>query len=321
MFPGKISIFFLRKLILPIFLFLAVAVFSVGGSLAGADPFNQGYSIYLHGKLLKFDVPPFFKDNFLLIPVRKTFEEMGFYVSWEQEARRVVISGRGREIVLYPGNPLYSLNGSVSRSSYPPFIEKGRTMVPLDFLEATVPLVRATWDERAGTLYLELREDGVTIFPPPSWERPVEERPHFIEVLLPPGNRVTAGENLEIQIKAPLTDGIFAYEVRFFFNPDIIRIKDISSPFYCPGEDFFRKSINNREGFAEYTQAALGYREVIPPRGELAVFEAKVLREGAVPFIDGTLKVTLLDNRARVIPAALEEKTLYITSFPAEGGR
>ena len=92
------------------------------------------------------------------------------------------------------------------------------------------------------------------------------------------------------------------------------KIKDIKNYSYKQQEDFYLKRINNREGSAEYALTVLGYREEMSSRSQLAVIEAIAFREGAVPFLETTLHVKLLDNTASLIPVALEEKTLYTGS-------
>jgi len=141
----------------------------------------------------------------------------------------------------------------------------------------------------------------------------------FVEVLLPRGNRVRAGESFDIVVSAPLVRNIYSFEVSFFYNHEVIKIKDVKNYGYKPQEEFYLKRINNREGMLRYTQTALGYKEEIPPRGHLAVIQAIAFREGAIPFLKENLIVKIYDLKGEKMPVALEEKILYITQGPPPG--
>jgi hypothetical protein len=267
-------------------------------------------AVYLNGAALQFDISPNLQHGVPMFPLRKIFEEMGYDVSWEAEAKRAVLQGPGRVVVLYPQNPLYSVNGAVYRTSSPPFIERGRLMVGMDFLQQGAGIEEVVWDEEQGILYLEYRSSETDNHEAPL---PLEEGTpvNFVEVLLPAGNGVQAGDSFDIVIAAPFVKDIYSYEIVFFYNPEIMEIKDLKNPSYKAGDEFYIKRINNSEGMIEYIQTSLGYREEIPPRSHLVVMEAVALREGAVPFLESTLQLKLLDNAANHIPVALEEKTLY----------
>lgn len=281
-----------------------------GASFAGTAP-PPPVAVYLNGRLLNFDVPPLLKEGSLMLPLRRLFEEMGYRVTWEAEARRAVLNGFGRIVVLYPHNPLYTVNGVVYRTANLPFIERGRLMVGLDFLRESAVLEKLVWEAAEGKLYLEYRRG-----PGSHGELPPEaqqyRRAGFVEVLLPPGNRIQVGETFEVVLAAPFVRDVFSFEVSFFYNPEVIKVKDVKNYTYNPAEEFYLKRINNQEGMIKYTQTYLGYRENIPPRSHLVVIEAVPFREGAVPFMEGNLKVVLFNNRAAEIPVALENKTLYI---------
>lgn len=261
----------------------------------------------------QLDVPP--QEN-ILFPLRRIFEEMGYEVYWEVESKRIVLTGWGRYIVLYPQNPLYSINGVVHRMAVLPFIEKGRLMVGLEFIRQAAGVSNLFWDEKNDILEIRFKEGGRFWSPEDvTGQNGFEEYPTcFLEVLLPEENRVSIGESFEIKIGAPFVPGIHSYEVRFFYNPELIKVKDIKNPSYRKSEEFYMKRINNREGLVEYTQTNLGFDGDIPPRGTLVVLEAIAFREGSLPLIKGTLHITVMDNRAMKIPVAVEEKTLNIRS-------
>jgi hypothetical protein len=316
--PGFSRFYMLRKnsgKIIFIFLLLVALFLSVAHTQVLARP--PLVAVHLDGVALQFDVLPRFQQGTPMFPLRKIFEEIGYAVTWEAEAKRVVLRGSGRVVVLYPQNPLYSVNGVVYRTSSPPFIERGRLLVGMDFLQESAGIKELVWNEQEGILHLEYRngrEDNKELPHLPDGDDKKKYYVNFVEVLLPPGNRTQVGESFDIVIAAPFVKGIYSYEIRFFYNPEVIKIKDIKNPSYKLQEEFYMKRINNREGMVEYTQTWLGYLEEIPPRSHLVVIEAIAFREGAVPFLEGTLKIKLLDNKANYMPVALEEKTLYTGS-------
>lgn len=302
--PGKIIFIF--------FLLAALFLPAAPARIWAAPP--PLVAVHLNGAALQFDVQPRLQRGNPVFPLRKIFEELGYVVTWEAEAKRAVLRAPGCVVILYPENPLYSVNGVVYRTANPPCIERGRLMVGMDFLQESAGIKELVWNEQKGILYLEYRdsrEEGRELPHLPDEADKKKYYAHFVEVLLPPGNRVQVGESFEIVIAAPFVKGIYAYEVRFFFNQDVIKIKDIKNPSYKLQEEFYMKRINNREGMVEYTQTSLGYLEELPPRRHLVVIEAIAFREGAVPFLTGTLTIKLLDNTASPIPVLLEEKTLY----------
>jgi hypothetical protein len=256
------------------------------------------------------------KEEVSMFPLRRIFEEMGYGVNWEDDNKRVILIGWGRHIILYPLNPLYAINGIVYRAASPPILENGRLVVSRDFVQQAAGVEELFWDEDRDQLRIHYKDGGR------HWREedvdidgfPGKYPTRFLEVLLPEENRVGIGESFEIAIGAPFVKGIHSYLLRFFYNPELIKIKDIKNPSYRQAEEFHLKRINNREGVVEYTLTNLGFAEEIPPRRTLAIMEAIAFREGAVPLIGGTLHVELLDNTATRIPVAVEEKTLQIRS-------
>jgi hypothetical protein len=283
---------------------------------AGGPPL---VAVHLDGAALQFDVPPRFQQGIPMFPLRKIFEEIGYSVTWEAEAKRAVLRRGGRLVVLYPQNPLYSINGVVCRTSSPPFIERGRIMVGIDFLQESAGVTDLVWDEAEGILFLEYRNGRESSKELPPLAEGRQEQPYqlnFVEVHLPPGNSIQVGESFEIAIAAPFVKGIYSYEIRFFYNPQVIAVKEIKNPFYNPQEEFYIERLNNSKGVLEYIQTSLGYLEEIPPRRSLVVMQAVALSQGEIPFREDTLTVRLLDNKASSMPVALEEKTLSILLAP-----
>jgi hypothetical protein len=276
-------------------------------------------AVYCNGEALKFDVPPLFCQEIPVFPLRGIFEERGFTVMWEPSAKKVVLIGPGRVVYLYPGNPLFSVNGVVYRMARPPVIVQGRIMVAMGFLEQSADLEEMIWDEKGGVLHLKGSSEGAEgpgQAPLPGEDEVKKYDVSFIEVLLPAGEQAVAGENFKIIITAPFVQGIYAYAVRFSYNPEQIEVRELKNPSFNPRRDFSWKRIDSAAGMAEYLQTTLGYLEKIPPRDPLIVLEARALREGVLSLPGDALEVIMLDNTAAPMPAGLEEKTLWISSSP-----
>ncbi len=301
-FRGRNQCRFMTVLILCALFLLSIPFYPA--ALAEGRP-DAEFHVFLNGVSLSFDTQPLFPEEGPMLPLRAMGEQAGFTVDWENEHKRATLHGVGTAITLYPGNPLYAVNGILKRTGQPPQLQHGRLLVSLDFLEEGAGLVLQDGAPQKGYLYFESRKPD---FADDLGEQPV----YFVELLLPPEDRVAVDERFEMRLATPFVPGIFAYEISFFYNPDIFQVKDVHNPGYQPSHEFQIKQINNNEGIMRYTLTTLGAQDDLPPRDILAVIEAVVSREGAVPLIEGTLKVTLLDNRVRSMPVGLEERVLYV---------
>lgn len=303
---------FMKQKVIILFVFLLLAGLLLAPAYYLANAASRQITVYLEGVPLQFEVLPMYRQGTLMIPLRRVFEEAGYDVVWEPDTKRVVLRGSRRTVVLILDNPLYSVNGAVCRAFNAPFIEQGRTMVGLDFLEKGAGITVTHQDDLRGIIRLGFTQDEGGL--PDYHDVEGDHSLNFIEILLPSGDRVGVGESFEIIIAAPLVEGIFSYEILYSYDPDVIKIKDVKNPFYIPDRDFYLKKINNKDGMVKYTQTTLGYLQEIPFRECLAVLEAVAFREGEVPFRVENLKVDLLDNTAGSMSVALEEKILSVRS-------
>ncbi len=266
--------------------------------------------LYLNGRKLHFEVEPRLREGEVYIPLRGLFEAMGYVVEWQEERRMITIYGQEGIVILYLDSELYAISGSVKRLQGLLFVERGRTLVHLDFLRSLAVADQVDWHPEEQTLEI-LAARGETVLQ----EKPVaelQEYANFIEVQLSGGEQVEVGDSFALHVGAPFIPGIHTFEVRLHFDPSLLQVKDIYSPSFQAGEDFFRKDINNNEGRASYTQSLLGFRDSIPSRKDLVVVRAETLQAGVFPIEQETLEVVLLDNEARNIPISKEEVTLLI---------
>jgi hypothetical protein len=97
---------------------------------------TASYSISLNAKPVKFDsVKPRVTDNVPLTPFRYLFEQSGGKVSWTNKTKSVTANGQGKDIYIRIGDKLAKVNNLPIQLDLTPFIENGRTIVPLSFIK------------------------------------------------------------------------------------------------------------------------------------------------------------------------------------------
>lgn len=93
------------------------------------------YPIYVNGTPVKFDVMPRVEEGVALTPFRHLFEHAGGKVGWSNATKTVEAQGLGLEIGFTIGQSFAKVNGGridIERAS---FLEGGRAIVPLSFVQ------------------------------------------------------------------------------------------------------------------------------------------------------------------------------------------
>jgi hypothetical protein len=103
-------------------------------------PHVGAYSILMDSKVVNFDVAPRVQNGVPLTPFRHLFEQSGGKVGWEHASKTVLANGHGREIYIKIGNKLAKVNNLPIEMDLAPFIENGRTVVPLSFLKDSLDI-------------------------------------------------------------------------------------------------------------------------------------------------------------------------------------
>ncbi len=114
-------------------LYLLIAILSIGFTcgVSAADEI----SVLVSGEKLEFDVPPVIVNDRTMVPMRAIFEALGATVTWDGENRRVeAIFDDGAHILLTIDSVLAYKNSEEITLDAAPFIENGRTMVPVRFI-------------------------------------------------------------------------------------------------------------------------------------------------------------------------------------------
>lgn len=92
------------------------------------------FSILLNSSAVVFDVQPRVQDGIPLTPFRALFEQAGGKVEWENLAKAVTASGMGKDVFIKIGDSVARVNKIDVSMEMAPFIERGRTIVPLSFI-------------------------------------------------------------------------------------------------------------------------------------------------------------------------------------------
>lgn len=107
------------------------------------------YTILLSGKPVTFDVAPRVVDGIPLTPFRHLFEQAGGEVKWDNLDKSVHASGMGKEVSFKIGETSAWVNKLNVKLEIAPFLERGRSVVPLSFISDTLN-VKVDYDPTTG---------------------------------------------------------------------------------------------------------------------------------------------------------------------------
>jgi hypothetical protein len=91
------------------------------------------------------DAPPIIRDQRTFVPLRFLGEIIGAQVLWDARERKVTYSYRDIQVELWIGKREIRVDGSLREIDVAPFIESGRTMVPLRFITEPMGAI-IQWD-------------------------------------------------------------------------------------------------------------------------------------------------------------------------------
>ena len=140
-----------RKIKLIITLMLIVGLLlSTQTTIYAADP---PITVTVHGEKIVFaGQQPVIVDNRTLVPVRGVFEALGFYVEWDAEGRRVILTRDDDTMILTIGSNVLEFNGERSPVlDVAPQIIGGSTMLPLRFPIERVGYI-VNWEQATRTI-------------------------------------------------------------------------------------------------------------------------------------------------------------------------
>jgi LysM repeat protein len=112
------------------------------------------FQVVFDNTRIAFDVPPRIQDGIPLAPFRQIFEHTGGWLFWYPQAKTVRAVNAEREIELKIGHPTARVNNQALPLEVAPFIERGRTIVPLSFVRDALD-VKIHYDPKTGNLLIE----------------------------------------------------------------------------------------------------------------------------------------------------------------------
>lgn len=107
------------------------------------------FNIVLNSAPVVFDVQPRVQDGVALTPFRALFEQAGGKVDWENLAKALSASGMGKDVLIKIGDRTALVNKIEVSMELAPFIERGRTIVPLSFIRESLD-VEVDYDPATG---------------------------------------------------------------------------------------------------------------------------------------------------------------------------
>jgi LysM repeat protein len=111
------------------------------------------FDVVLNDRQVSFDVSPRFDGGVPLAPFRQILEHAGGMVVWYPESREVRAATEETDVKLQIGSREAIVNQTVVVMDREAFIDRGRTMVPLSFMEKALDL-KAEYDPRTRSVIL-----------------------------------------------------------------------------------------------------------------------------------------------------------------------
>lgn len=106
-------------------------------------------SILMNAQPVVFDVAPRIENGIPLTPFRHLFESAGGNVSWDNLAKELSADGDGQNIWIKIGSRTARVNKIDVDMEIAPFLERGRTIVPLSFIKDSLS-VDVQYDPKTG---------------------------------------------------------------------------------------------------------------------------------------------------------------------------
>ncbi len=96
---------------------------------------EQPLQIAFNNTRIVFDVPPRVVNGIPLAPFRQIFEHTGGKIVWNNYSKTVHAINKTHEIVFQVGHKTATINDQTVKMSMKPFIDRGRTIVPISFIK------------------------------------------------------------------------------------------------------------------------------------------------------------------------------------------
>jgi len=114
------------------------------------------FDVVVNNKRVAFDVPPRIENGLPITPFRQIMEYAGGVVIWDAEKQEVNAANDQSAIKIKIGSKEAMINQTVIVMDREAFLDSGRTMVPVSFMEKALDL-KAEYDVKSGTIMLVRR--------------------------------------------------------------------------------------------------------------------------------------------------------------------
>ena len=135
-------------------LMLFMLILLVGNVCFAAD--GEAVTVYVNGVKVETDVPAVIVSDTTMIPFRAIFNALGISdenIVWSEKSQHIEARDGNNYIFMAIGSTGAIVNNSLTTLNTAPYIENGRTMVPVRFVsEALGALVE--WDGEKGSVYI-----------------------------------------------------------------------------------------------------------------------------------------------------------------------
>ena len=104
---------------------------------------------------VQFDVAPIIKDGRTFVPVRGIFEIAGATIEWNGDTRAATIKTDAATVIVTIDNKQARVNGRRVMMDAPPFIQDGRTLIPVRFISENLGY-KVDWNADTQTVTINL---------------------------------------------------------------------------------------------------------------------------------------------------------------------
>ena len=161
--------------------------------------------------LLDSDVPPVLRQSRVFVPVRVVGNAIGATVAWNGATETVTLVRGAVTVELRIGSTSAKVNGSPRTLSAAPFIQNGRTMVPIRFVSESLG-VRVDYDSRTFSVVVGPVSGILWVLPLSDPESGVDI-PAGIVILLPEANS-SVSSPVKVHGQANVFEGAVTIEIR-----------------------------------------------------------------------------------------------------------
>ncbi len=106
---------------------------------------------------IETDVAPIIKEGRTFVPVRGVFEIVGAEISWDANEKAATVKTTDNEVIVRIDNKQSYVNGKHIMMDAPPFIQDGRTLIPLRFISENLGY-SVSWNGETQVITITLPE-------------------------------------------------------------------------------------------------------------------------------------------------------------------